>query len=96
MEDDRAEQLPDGADSVPRIVERPAPQTQTLHVVAHRWRIGHVRGPALVHLLFQRCARSGGRIGRVPAPGLDRWMDDDGHGRVQLHRRRLFGMFKTR
>jgi len=93
MEDDRAEQHTDGVDNIHRVVERPEPQAQAVHAGTHRGRAGHQRGAARLYLLLLRAARGSGRPGRVPASGHDRRLDDDGHGHIQLHRRRVFGKF---
>jgi len=95
MEDDRAEQHTDGVDHIHRVVERPEPQAQAVHVGAHRGRAADQRGAARLYLLLLRAARGSGRPGRVPASGYDRWLDDDGHGHIQLYRRRIVGEFKN-
>jgi len=93
MEDDRAEQHTDGIDHIHRIVERPEPQAQTVYVGAYRGRAADQRGAARLYLLLLRATRGSGRPGGVLASGHDRRVDDDGHGHIQLYRRRIFGKF---
>jgi len=95
MEDASAEQYTVGANNIHRVVERPEPQAQAVYVGAHRGRATHQRGSARLHLLLLRAARGSGRFGGVPASGHDRRVDDDGHGHIQLYRRRVLGKFKS-
>lgn len=94
VEDDRAEQHTGHTDYVRRVVERPAPQAQAVHVDADRGRIDHQPRPVGLHVLLLRAVRECRRAGGVLTDGHDRRLDDYGLGRVQLHRRRVFGEFK--
>lgn len=93
MEDGRAEQHTGHADHVRRVVERPEPQAEAVHVDADRGRAAHQSRPDGLHVLLLRAARADRRPGGMLAAGHDRRMDDHGLGRVQLHRRRVFGEF---
>lgn len=66
-----------------------------MHVGAHRGRAADQRGAARLYLLLLRVASRSGRFGGVLASGHDRRVDDDGHGHIQLYRRRIFGKFKS-
>lgn len=95
MEDGGAEQHTGHTDNVHRLVERPEPQTQAVHVDADRGRVPHQPRPVGLHVLLLRAAHGDRRAGGVLTDGHDRRMDDNVHGSVQLHRRRVFGEFKV-
>jgi len=86
MENDCAEQHTVRVDHIHRVVERPEPQAQTVHVDTDHRRVPHQYRSAGLYILFLRTAHGGGRTGGVRTAGHDGRMDDNVHGRVQLRR----------
>lgn len=74
------------AHAVGGLLERPDPETRSMHAVSALRRTDPERGPTAVCLLLLSAAHGGGRSRRDDTAGPDRWPNPDDHDRLQLHR----------